>query len=62
MHSRTHTVLDHATDIAAIIALTYVTIERGEIPIEVVTAITSIALGARYTKQKAGVYQNNSTP
>jgi len=62
VHSRTHTVLDHATDVAAIIALTYISIERGEVPIEIVTAITSIALGARYAKQKAGVYQNDNTP
>jgi len=52
MGKHIETVLDHLTDVAGITALAIIALQTGSVPIEVVTAITSIALGQRYAKGK----------
>lgn len=61
MNLTVHTILDNVTDVAAIVALTYISVQRGNIPIEIISAITSIALGARYVKNKANMYSTEQT-
>jgi phosphatidylglycerophosphate synthase len=60
MNSDIHNLLDHVTDVAAIVALTLIALQRQEIPIEIITAIATIALGTRYAKSKAGLYSNRN--
>ena len=44
--------LDHVTDVAGIAALTVIVLQTGSVPVEVVGAITTIAIGQRYAKGK----------
>jgi len=46
-----HEIADHMTDVVGICALTYITV-TGEPSVDVIGAITTIALGARYAKGK----------
>ncbi|AGF91213.1 hypothetical protein HAPG_00027 [Halorubrum phage GNf2] len=46
------TALDHLTDVAGITALTLIALQTGSVPVEVVGAITTIAIGQRYAKGK----------
>jgi hypothetical protein len=58
MRKDLHHVLDHATDVVGIAALTYLAnqamVTGSALPIEVVTAITTVAVGQRYAKAKWG--------
>lgn len=52
MGRRLDRLLDYSTDLAGITALTCIALRTDTIPIEVVTAITTIALGQSYAKAK----------
>lgn len=52
MERRLDRLLDYSTDLAGITALTLIALRTESVPIEVVTAITTIALGQSYAKAK----------
>jgi hypothetical protein len=54
MRGETHHVLDHLTDLAGISALAWLASCGSSLPIEVIGAITTIAVGQRYAKAKWG--------
>lgn len=54
MRGDTHHLLDHLTDLAGIASLTALSLCGVDVPIEVITAVTSIAVGQRYAKAKWG--------
>lgn len=60
MREEIHHGLDHITDLAGIAAITWMT-TQGQVPIETITAVTSIAVGQRYAKAKWGnAYQSRN--
>lgn len=62
MGRRLDRLLDYTTDVVGIIALTFIAVHTTEVPIEVVTAITSIAIGQSYAKSKwDGAYGSSNS-
>jgi len=60
MGRRLDRLLDYSTDLAGIGALALIALRTEAIPIEVVTAITTIALGQSYAKAKwKGAYEQS---
>lgn len=54
-----HEVLDHVTDVSAIAALTYLSVNSAEpLTADLIAALTTIAIGQRYAKHK---WKNKST-